>query len=154
MQHKGTWYILESDRKLDPEEVVKKCEKGEGQIVHNIITNTGLVEIAKRNIGTSTSTNNKLIIGSENTPTPMASDTAIASQTASVDITDRTIDGTTERYHVTVDTDTVGSNSKVIGTMGIAADTILFSRVIFSAPLTMISNRTYNITIFVAHTNN
>ena len=93
--HKCKWLIQEWDGTppSDPDDLLKAYYKGHGRMINNTITNGGIAEMAKRNTGQSTSTTNKMLLGSANSPTPLASQTALSAQTGSVNITSRTVEG-------------------------------------------------------------
>ena len=90
---KGRWLIQEWDtewyERNNPtiDYLLRMYRAGKGRMIDNTITNVGLVEMSKRNLGLSTSANNKMLLGRLATPTPMASQTALAGQTGSVNIT-------------------------------------------------------------------
>ena len=153
IKHKGTWYIQEWDtgtEPTDPDEILKAYREGKGRKIDNVITNVGLIEMAKRNIGTSSSDNNKIFVGASATPTPMASQTALTTKTGERSVTSRTLQGTTERYLTTITRGHVGSN-KWIGEMGLAASSILISRVIVNPRFQLAENKTYTLMSLMTH---
>ena len=97
IHRKGYWLIQEwdpADVPTDPDALLRAYLEGRGRIIQNIITNVGIAEMAKRSLGLSSSSNNKILIGSSNTPTPQAAQTALTTQTGSVNVSSRTLEGT------------------------------------------------------------
>ena len=145
IHRKGYWLIQEwdpADVPTDPDALLRAYLEGRGRIIQNIITNVGIAEMAKRSLGLSSSSNNKILIGSSNTPTPQAAQTALTTQTGSVNVSSRTLEGTTERYLATVTSGSVGAD-KNIGELGLAANAILISRVVVNPRLLLSSTKTY-----------
>ena len=152
---KGRWLIQEWDtewyEKYKPtiDYLLRMYRAGKGRMIDNVITNAGIAEMAKRNAGVSSSSNNKMLLGSANTPTPLASQTALSSQTGSVNLTSRTIEGTTERYLGSATTASVSNNN--LGEIGLAANTILISRVVVNPRILFNSGRTYTLMSLIAN---
>ena len=153
IRHKGRWLIQEWENAqappAEPEDLLRAYSEGRGRMINNIITNTGLVEMAKRNAGVSSSSNNKMLLGSSNTPTPLATQTALTSQTGSVNLTSRTIEGTTERYLANATTASVSNNN--LGELGLAANSILISRVVVNPKILFTVSRTYTLMALITH---
>ena len=129
---KGTWYINAWEKGKAPDDadvILKAYREGKGRKIDNVITNVGLAEMAKRSLGLSSTSNNKILVGASATPTPLATQTALTTKTGERNVTSRTLQGTTERYLASIESGHVGSN-KWIGEMGLAAGSILISRVI------------------------
>ena len=151
--HKCRWLIQEWDdesaKDLTPEDLLKAYKEGKGRMIDNVTTNVGIVEMAKRNTGQSSNSNNKMLLGSANTPTPLASQTALSAQTGSVNLTSRTVEGTTERYLATATTASVSNNN--LGEMGLASNTILISRVVVNPRILFLSGKTYTLMALMAH---
>ena len=144
IRHRGSWLIQAWDAAppTDPDVLLRAYHEGRGRLIQNIITNTGLQEMAKRNLGLSSTSNNKILLGSANTPTPQAAQTSLTAQTGSVNVSSRTLEGTVERYLATITSGSVGSN-KNIGELGLAANAILISRVVVNPRLLLSPTKTY-----------
>ena len=151
IRHKGRWLIQEWDAPppMDPDYLLKAYKEGKGRMINNVITNVGIAEMAKRNTGQSSLSNNKMLLGSANTPTPLASQTGLTTQTGSVNITSRTLQGTTERYLATATTASVTNN--YLGELGLAANTILISRVVVNPKILFTTGKTYTLMALMTH---
>ena len=156
---KGRWLIQDwdpDDVPTDPDVLLEAYEKGHGRMEDNLITDRGLREMARRNLGQSTTWNGRIGFGSSNTPGPLPSQNALIRPRLAFEFTETPSPrGTTERYVFTFDGDTFGTtlNRNRVGEMGIHTrpGTGLISRVIFDPILVLDVNRTYTVLILVTH---
>ena len=151
---KGQWLIQDWDPKdvpTDPDVLLEWYEKhGHGRMFDNLIVNSGLIEMAKRNINTSSSINDRMQVGSSNTPT-LPTQTAIVSSIRGIDVTSATLSGTTERYLGGMGYHSTLQNT--VGEMGLlASNGVLMSRVVVTPTFALIPGRAYTVMAMITHT--
>ena len=151
---KGRWLIQDWDPKdvpTDPDVLLEWYEKhGHGRMFDNLIVNSGLIEMAKRNIGTSSTINDEIRVGSSNTPT-LPTQSSFVNRIRDIQLTSATISGTTERYLGTMGSHSALSNT--VGEMGLmASNDVLISRVVITPTFVMIPGRLYTVMAMITHT--